>query len=92
MNGKSSASRVSGAAAKEQLKTLINKLNEVLQKMQGLTTLNKLVELLRTIEEQEQSQQLLMVRIQKLLEDRNFNDLLDPGKKPEDKKPDWKKP
>jgi hypothetical protein len=80
------AAKTSGAAAKEQIKELIGKLNAVLQKMQGLTDLNKLVKILRDIEEQEQAQWDLMEMIRKKLEDTIFNNLLEPGKKPEEKK------
>jgi hypothetical protein len=87
---KVAAAKVSGAAAKEQLKVLIGKLNEVLQKMGQLTDVNKIVALLRAVEEQAQSQQLMMERIRTILEDKIFNDLLDPGKKPEEKKEEKK--
>ncbi len=84
---KVAAAKGSGAAAKEQLKILIGKINEVLQKMGELTNINKVVAKLREIEEQAQAQQLMMERIRKILEDRIFSDLLEPGKKPEEKKP-----
>ncbi len=84
---KVAAAKGSGAAAKEQLKILIGKINEVLQKMGELTNINKVVAKLREIEEQAQAQQLMMERIRKILEDRIFSDLLEPGTKPEEKKP-----
>jgi hypothetical protein len=84
---KVAAAKGSGAAAREQLKLLLGKLNEVLQKTGELTDINKIVAWVREIEDQEESQQLMMERIRKTLENRIFHDLLDPGKKPENKQP-----
>jgi hypothetical protein len=50
------AARAAGAQDKEQLRTLIGRVNAVLGAMQGVIDINKLIAVLRKIEEEEQKQ------------------------------------
>jgi len=79
-----SAARTAGAQAREQVRVLKDAVFKVLESMQKLTDINKLIKMLRTIEDQEQSQYDLIKRIKDKIEEDLIKGALD---LPEPKKP-----
>lgn len=76
--------RLASDVAKQQLRALIDHLNNILSSMQGLTDINKLIKILADIEKDENIQYDTIEKIKNDLENKIFEDTKPPDK-PKDK-------
>jgi hypothetical protein len=82
---KSETSRKGAAEARAKLELLIQKLNGVLNAMEGIISINRLIEQLKKLEEEERVQYEVLQRLKEQIEKDLFDQLFGPGKGPEKK-------
>jgi hypothetical protein len=90
---KTAASREAGLAAHRQLSQLIDRLNTVLNSMEGLATVNKAIQIIQAIRDEEQKQFEQIQKIQQKFQEEILKSITGDDKPPEkkDEKPPVKK-